>query len=174
MGAIFRIRTDRSVGVGWSAAGALSSACLKRGCRRLQIALFTHRMPLRNRARGDAVQVVAILGPSGFSIRPDPVVVQVGDSLEWVLSTPLPNRRISWAVYFEDDGPFGPTVSQLSIDTTVVSSTPTGPSPAVSHLGRTAQMTALTPGDHKYGIRAFDSDTGRKLADDDPRVIVRV
>jgi hypothetical protein len=61
------------------------------------------------------MRALGILGPGGNVVDPEPVVVRVGDLLQWQLTTLLPNRHILWTMYFSGDGPLGPAVTQVSV-----------------------------------------------------------
>jgi hypothetical protein len=95
-------------------------------------------------------------------ISPDPAIVKVGDKLIWKLGSGLP-VKLRWTVYFHHGSPFAreegyPHRFEASEE---------------ARLAQLGPFSAEDPGDYKYGIRVEDPADDKKLADDDPRLVVQ-
>lgn len=122
------------------------------------------------------MRVRAVLRGHLVLVEPDPVEVLVGEPLYWEFVSTGPQPRIRWEVYFQRGSPFSAGIKSLTAQT-VFSYVPPGPlvpNLGIMHYGLSPSVVATTPGDYKYGVRAEDADTGVPIADDDPRLIVRI
>jgi hypothetical protein len=94
-------------------------------------------------------------------------------------------RTLLWKVSFQDRIPFGKENAPLEVKTQLVDLRQRtdkdhevyrllnlSEEAEVSHRGITAIQSADRPGDFKYDLSVEDADTGRKLGDDDPWLIV--
>lgn len=107
-----------------------------------------------------------------WRISPDPAKVTRGRRVWWRFrSNYLGVRRVRWTVYFWLRNPFSvpdqfdmpPERFEISTDTALQDG---------QHIGLSEVLTADTPGDYKYGVRAQNLDEGKDLGDDDPHLIV--
>lgn len=101
-----------------------------------------------------------------IKVDPDPAVVKVGTPVQWhfVVSGIQAHTKLRWEVYFDHTNPFTWTVRSLETS---------GDAEQADQVGVVFGGEAQKPGDHKYGVRVFHSDSGESLGDDDPRLVVR-
>jgi hypothetical protein len=102
------------------------------------------------------------LSDTRLLILPDPAIVKVGDKLIWKLGSDLP-VKMKWTVYFHHKSPFAreegyPHRFEASEE---------------ARSAKLGPFSAEDPGDYKYGIRVDDPANGKKLADDDPLLVVQ-
>lgn len=101
-----------------------------------------------------------------LQIDPDPAIVGVGTPIEWhfVLGGGPPRYNLRWEVYFDHTRAFPWRIRTLQ----------TSPDQEEEgHIGVLYAGEAEKLGDHKYGVRVIQADSGENLGDDDPRLVVR-
>jgi hypothetical protein len=114
--------------------------------------------------RGIDVEIWVEFDGAKWRISPDPAAVPRGTLVTWRFqASKVTAQQVRWEVYFSHGSPFK--------GQSIAFTTTTGLS-AGQHAGTTGAMSADTPGDYKYGVRAQDPVTQNALGDDDPRLVV--
>lgn len=99
-----------------------------------------------------------------ISVNPAQASVKVGDYVVWLLvAHDVPPYAVRWEIYFQHSNPFVGLGGPYSV-------VPRG-QPGTPEIVRS--LPVLNAGDHKYGVRIVDANTGMTLQDDDPYLIVR-
>ena len=100
-----------------------------------------------------------------LKVDPDPAIARAGTPVEWeFVLLDAPFGKVSWEVYFSHTKAFPWEVRDIE--------TPPLHSKGITHRGVLRVGPAMEPGDHKYGVRFYEVDTGKKIGDDDPRLVV--
>src|SRR5712691_1259000 len=119
------------------------------------------------RSQGEVVVIELIGSKEKLVVNPDPARVRVGAAVHWVLRFGGGFiEAIKWEVYFRERTPFH---TQVMSYTTKSQPNRSG---LQGHDGTISAGTAERPGDYKYGVRVSNGQTGEKITDDDPWLIV--
>jgi hypothetical protein len=136
------------------------------------------------------VNITVTFEDGKWTVDPDPADVNVGTRITWLVRVKRSSVSLQrWTVYFDHGTPFRKAdriavttrntqlgailirdasardaLKQAGVPTDVI----------VDHQGVIGPVSAEEPGDYKYGVRLEDAESGEKIGDDDPRLIVRV
>ena len=117
---------------------------------------------------------------------PSPAIVAVGTKVRWILRAPeQETRTLLWKVSFVGNFPFGEQHETLKIKTQKADRRQQSDNAFeflrqlnldedvwLNHRGITETQFANRPGEFKYDLIVQDAETGERIGDDDPWLIV--
>jgi hypothetical protein len=134
------------------------------------------------------VDITIVFKDGKWTVHPDPATVKVGTPITWLVrmrSSLVPLLR--WIVYFDHGSPFKFNRLRVATRNTelgtalirdggardALKNAGVSTDEIADHDGVIGPISPEEPGDYKYGVRLENAETGERMGDDDPRLIVR-